>query len=59
VGVVVEARLVTGDEAYDRAYYRDLCVRAVASLLMPFGWTEEELAERYAEGRQVRLAAGT
>ena len=54
---VVEARLLKGDEAYDRAFYERAVLRGVASLLLPFGWTEERLADALRPGRQRSLAA--
>ncbi len=56
---LVEARLMTGSEAYDAAAYRTLALRAVESLLLPFGWTVERLRDRFAPGTQRRLPAYT
>lgn len=52
---VVEARLMRGDEAYDREAYARLALRAVASLTLPFGLDEEALARRLLEGGQTTL----
>ncbi|HEX2021632.1 MAG TPA: DNA polymerase domain-containing protein, partial [Candidatus Thermoplasmatota archaeon] len=44
------------DGPYDAAAYEALVVRALASLLLPVGYDEARVAERFAEGpRQARL----
>jgi DNA polymerase elongation subunit (family B) len=52
---VREARLIRGDEEYDRAFYERLAIRALASLLIPFGLDETRLADRYSSTRQRKL----
>lgn len=54
---VVEARLMRGDERYDRAYYERQVLRAVASLALPFGMDEAALAERYAATTPTSILA--
>lgn len=56
---VREARLIRGDEQYDPAFYEKLAIRAIASLLIPFGLDEERLAEHYSGGRQSILLPRT
>ncbi len=53
---VAEERLLTGDEHYDPAHYETLVLRSLESLLLPFGWDLEKLAEHYTTNRQARLS---
>lgn len=54
---VVEARLLKGDEQYDRAAYERVLLRSVASLTLPFGILEDEILERFQGKQQVVLAS--
>lgn len=54
---VVEARLMRGDETYDRAHYEQQLLRAIASLALPFGWDEARLAERFDATRPTSILA--
>ena len=40
---VVEARIVKGNERYDRGAYERVLLRAVASLTLPFGLYEDDI----------------
>lgn len=52
---VAEKRLMRGDETYDAGYYRRLAIRAISSLLLPFGFDENAVEEWYSGRRQARL----
>lgn len=54
---LVEARLMHGDEGYDRAHYETLLVRGLESLFLPLGWDAQRLADVYAERRTASLFA--
>ena len=45
------------EDGYDIEKYTELAVNAVATLLQPFGYDEERLAETFGIGKKVRRAA--
>jgi DNA polymerase elongation subunit (family B) len=53
---VRERRLAEGAEEYDVDHYARLAHRAISSLLLPFGYTEEEVARSFATTRQAVLS---
>ena len=42
---------------YDPAFYRDRAVRAATSVLSPFGWRRDRVAEYLRDGERTRLGA--
>ena len=48
--------LIEGNEQYDKSEYLKHLLRSAASILRPFGYTEERLREELAQGVQVKLA---
>jgi hypothetical protein len=47
--------LLKGDEQYDKKEYLKFLLRTGASLLRPFGYTEEKLQAEIAKGAQIKL----
>lgn len=52
---VAEERLLRGDEPYDARHYETLVLRGLESLLLPFGWDLQRLADHYGSRPQARL----
>ena len=50
--------LMDGDEEYDKQEYLKHLLRTAASILRPFGYTEERLAEELEKSMQAKLVDG-
>lgn len=44
-------------DTYDVDFYRERAIRAAASVLSPFGWREDQIAEHLRDGDRTRLGA--
>ncbi len=54
-GKVCAEPLLSGEERYDRAFYLRHLLKSAATLLVPFGYTEERLREALRRGTQTEL----
>ncbi|PSG96389.1 hypothetical protein BRD56_10770 [Thermoplasmatales archaeon SW_10_69_26] len=50
-------RRTTSSRAYDREHDQQLVLRGLASLLMPTGWDEDRLEDRFARAEEPTLWA--